>query len=239
MCLVFKQYSSHFLLSIIRVNLYRGDAMAEEKPLVKLISISPNAEKNIAYMARVSSNNQDNPKIAGLLKYCIKHGHWSIFEMSNLVVEINTSRGISPQILRHRSFSFQEFSQRYAAVDDSGVVLYALRRQDDKNRQNSIDDMPEEWKDEFQKDQLENWRRSFELYQKWLDRGCAKEQARFLLPLGCSTKMYMQGSIRSWIHYLQLRCGNGTQLEHKEIADAIKEIFKVQLPVVSEALDWT
>lgn len=212
--------------------------MSKDSGLVTLQSITPDAEKAMVYMARVSSTKQDNPEIAGLLRYCIRNGHWSVFELANLVVEINTSRGISPQILRHRSFSFQEFSQRYAAVDGDGIVVYALRRQDTKNRQNSIDDMPEDWKKEFEQDQLDNWKRSFELYKKWIDRGAAKEQARFLLPLGCSTKMYMQGTIRSWIHYLQLRTGNGTQKEHMDIANAIKEIFIKELPIVSEALGW-
>lgn len=207
-------------------------------PLVTLQSITPDAEKNIAYMARVSSSNQENPNITGLLRYCAKNGHWSIFEMANMVVEINTSRGISPQILRHRSFSFQEFSQRYAAVDDSGVVLYAARRQDTKNRQNSIDDIPEAVQEEWLVRQQDNWKTCFENYQWALDQGIAKECARFVLPLGCSTKMYMQGTIRSWIHYLQLRTGHGTQKEHMDIANEIKKIFIEELPVVSEALEW-
>jgi thymidylate synthase (FAD) len=206
--------------------------------LVTLQSITPDAEKNIAYMARVSSSRQDNPEISGLLKYCIKHGHWSIFEMGNMVVEIETSRGISPQILRHRSFSFQEFSQRYAAVDDSGVKIYAARRQDTKNRQNSTDDLSDDIKDTWEKRQMQNWKTSFDHYQWALANGIAKECARFVLPLGTTTKMYMQGSIRSWIHYLQLRCGNGTQKEHKDIADEIKAIFVKELPIVSEALGW-
>jgi len=205
---------------------------------VKLISISPDVEKNMAYMARVSSSNQDNPNISGLIKYCLTNGHWSIAEMGNMVVEIETSRGISPQILRHRSFSFQEFSQRYAAVDSSGVQIYAARRQDTKNRQNSIDDLSDSIKAEWKNRQDENWAHTFAHYQWALNNGIAKECARFVLPLGCSTKMYMQGSIRSWIHYLQLRCGNGTQKEHKDIADAIKAIFVKELPTVAEALEW-
>lgn len=206
---------------------------------VNLVSVTPDAEKTIAYCARVSSKNQDNPKIAGLLAYCIKHGHWSIFELANMVVEINTSRGISPQILRHRSFSFQEFSQRYAALDDSGIEIYAARRQDKDNRQNSIDDIPDAIQAEWQARQLDNWKRSFEHYTWALDNEIAKEQARFILPLGCSTKMYMQGSIRSWIHYLDLRCANGTQQEHMDIANEIKSIFMSEFPIIAEALDWS
>lgn len=209
-----------------------------ENHSVKLISATPDAEKTIAYCARVSSPNQTNPNFAGLLKYCIKNGHWSPFEMANMVIEINTSRGLSPQILRHRSFSFQEFSQRYAAVDDSGICIYAARRQDTKNRQNSIDDLPDNVKKEWEERQMQNWRTSFEHYQWALDNGIAKECARFILPLGCSTKMYMQGSIRSWIHYIELRCGNGTQKEHKDIADDAKRIFCEQFPIIAEALGW-
>src|SRR5690606_35117574 len=201
---------------------------------------TPDAEKTIAHCARVSSpNNQANPDYAKLLSYCIKNGHWSIFEMGNMVVEIETSRAISAQILRHRSFSFQEFSQRYASVDDSGIEIYAARRQDVKNRQNSIDDLSDDIKNEWESRQLDNWKTSFEHYKWALDNGIAKECARFVLPLGCSTKIYMQGSIRSWIHYLQLRSGNGTQKEHMDIANAIKDIFIEQLPTTAEALQWT
>ena len=207
-------------------------------PVVRLESITPDVEKSIAYCARVSSPNPDNPNIAGLIGYCARNSHWSIFEMGNMVVEINTSRGISPQILRHRSFSFQEFSQRYAAVDNSGLVLYAARRQDKKNRQNSIDDLPEAIKQEWLQRQQDNWKRSFEHYKWAIDNDIAKEQARFVLPLGCSTKMFMNGTIRSWIHYINLRSANGTQKEHMDIAIAVKEIFKKELPVISEAMGW-
>lgn len=206
---------------------------------VKLVSVSPDAEKLVAHCARVSSPNQNKVEISGLLKYCIKNGHWSIFEMANMVIEIETSRGISPQILRHRSFSFQEFSQRYAAVDDSGVVIYAARRQDSKNRQNSIDDLPESVRLEWESRQLSNWKTSFEHYQWALDNDIAKECARFVLPLGCSTKLYMQGSVRSWIHYLELRTGHGTQKEHMEIAEGIKAVFVQQFPEIAKALEWT
>lgn len=200
-----------------------------------LISVTPDAEKTIMYCARVSSPKQDsdNPK---LLAYCVKHGHWSVFEQASMTIEIQTSRAISAQILRHRSFSFQEFSQRYAAV--SNFELYPARRQDDKNRQNSIDDMSDEDKVWFYAAQNDIQVRAQELYDEALKRGIAKEQARFLLPMGASTKLYMTGNIRSWIHYLEVRCGNGTQLEHKEIADAIKLIFVKEFPVISEALGW-
>jgi thymidylate synthase (FAD) len=206
---------------------------------VKLIAVTPEAEKIIAYCARVSSPDQDKTEISGLLKYCIKNGHWSIFETANLTIEVNTSRGISPQVLRHRSFSFQEFSQRYAAVDDSGLVVYAARRQDAKNRQNSIDDLSESVKLEWESRQLANWKSSFEHYQWALDNSIAKECARFVLPLGCSTKLYMQGSIRSWIHYIELRTGHGTQQEHMDIAEDIKAIFVDQFPEIAKALEWT
>lgn len=204
---------------------------------VKLVSVTPDAEKTIAYCARVSSPNQENPDYARLLAYCIKNGHWSIFEMANMVVEIKTSRAISAQILRHRSFSFQEFSQRYAALDDSGIEIYAARRQDDKNRQNSIDDLPSEIQDEWEARQLQNWKSSFEHYVWALEHGIAKECARFVLPLGCSTKIYMQGSLRSWIHYLSLRTENGTQKEHMDIAKEIKAIFMGQFPTIAKAME--
>lgn len=201
----------------------------------ELISITPDAERIVMYCARVSSPNQenDNPK---LLSYCIKHGHWSVFEQATMTVEIQTSRAISAQILRHRSFSFQEFSQRYAAVNS--FEKYEARRQDTKNRQNSIDDMSKADKEWFEYAQEEVQKSAMWHYEEALKRGIAKEQARFLLPMSASTKLYMTGNIRSWIHYLELRCGNGTQLEHKVIADAIKDIFIRELPIISTALGW-
>lgn len=202
---------------------------------VKLIWTTPDAEKNILYCARVSSNNQDSENTK-LLNYCIKHGHWSIFEMANMCIEIQTSRAISAQILRHRSFSFQEFSQRYAKTQ--GFVEYEARRQDDTNRQNSIDDMSNEDRTWFKVAQQGLHQKSADLYQEALDRGIAKEQARFLLPMSSQTKLYMNGTVRSWIHYLNLRCANGTQKEHVEIADKCKEIFKEELPIVAKALKW-
>jgi len=203
--------------------------------MARLIWTTPDAEKQILYCARVSSNDQDSDN-TGLLNYCIKHGHWSVFEMANLCVEIETSRAISAQILRHRSFSFQEFSQRYAEVPS--IVSYNARRQDLKNRQNSIADMSKEDQAWFQVAQAKLHSDCIHMYEQALQKGIAKEQARFLLPMASKTKLYMNGSVRSWIHYLKLRCGNGTQLEHIEIANKIKEIFKKELPTISKALGW-
>lgn len=206
----------------------------------KLISITPESEKIIAYCARVSNPaNQDNPEVAKLLSYCIKHGHWSIFEMANMCVEITTSRAIAAQILRHKSFSFQEFSQRYAEVGEPPeAVIYQARRQDLKNRQNSIDDMSEDDKIWFKNAQEDVAEFAYQRYKLALRKGIAKEQARFLLPLSTETKLYMNGSVRSWIHYLQLRTDKATQLEHREIAEGIKAIFCEQLPTIAKALDW-
>ena len=212
------------------------EEIVKEEP-VKLIAITPKAEKLIAYCARVSSNNQDNLKIEKLLEYCIDHGHWSIFETPYITVEINTSRAISAQILRHRSFTFQEFSQRYAAVAD--FETYPARRQDSKNRQNSIDDMKLEDKHWFNIAQDRVQTLSSFLYYEALDKGIAKEQARFLLPMSSKTKLYMTGNVRSWIHYLNLRCHVDTQKEHRDIALAIREILKKELPIISKAVAWS
>ena len=203
---------------------------------VKLVHITEKAEEHIAYCARVSSPNQENPEYAKLLAYCIRHKHWSVFEMATMCVEITTSRAIAQQILRHRSFSFQEFSQRYAAVSD--VQIYEARRQDDKNRQNSIDDLSDETKQWFYEEQNKIWDASKDIYDQAISKGIAKECARFLLPLNVQTKMYMIGSVRSWIHYLEIRTAKGTQLEHKEIADKIMVIFKEQLPIIAKALNF-
>lgn len=206
---------------------------------VELISITPDAETVMGYCARVSNpNNQLNPSVSKLLAYCIKNQHWSVFETATLTLQIKTSRAIGTQILRHRSFTFQEFSQRYAAVDASGLIIYAARRQDDKNRQNSIDDLSDDVKREWEERQLSNWKRAFEDYTWALDNGIAKECARFVLPLGCATTLYMSGSIRSWIHYIELRASHGTQKEHMDIAVECREIFKKELPGVAEALGW-
>lgn len=204
----------------------------------KVDGVELDAQDLIAYTARVSNPaNQMNMETAPkLLGYLIKNKHWSPFEMAHMTVEITTSRAIAAQILRHRSFSFQEFSQRYAETTD--FEQYEARRQDNKNRQNSIDDMSEEDREWFKRTQEIMQRRAQYVYKQALQKGIAKEQARFLLPLSTQTKIYMSGSVRSWIHYLDLRCGNGTQKEHKDIADAIKAIFTVHFPDVANALAW-
>ncbi len=202
---------------------------------VKLISITPNAQEIIAYCARVSSNNQDNPNIKGLLQYCANHSHWSIFEMANMVIEVNTTRAISAQILRHRSFNFQEFSQRYQSVE-MDLEIPKLRRQDLKNRQNSIQDLDLDLVKELQTEIEEHFKKTKNLYNILLDKGVAKECARSVLPMNSPTKIYMNGTIRSWIHYLNVRCDPSTQLEHREISNKIKEIFSEQLPVIYQAV---
>ena len=212
------------------------DAVLKEEA-VKLIAITPEAEKLVAYCARVSSPKQDNPNIEKLLDYCIYHGHWSVFETPSITIEINTSRAISAQILRHRSFTFQEFSQRYAEVAD--FEIYKARRQDSKNRQNSIDDLSLRDKLWFWDAQDKVQLLSASLYHDALDMGIAKEQARFLLPMSSKTKLYMTGNIRSWIHYLDLRCRVDTQKEHRDIALAIREILKKELPIISKAVEWS
>jgi thymidylate synthase (FAD) len=206
----------------------------------KLISVTPDAEQHIAYCARVSNpNNQDNEKFAGLLKYCIKHQHWSIFEQAFMTLEIETTRGIAAQVLRHRSFTFQEFSQRYASTELLSVIqLPELRRQDDKNRQNSIDDLEPEVIDRINRQMTTLFSSANSLYLQMLEAGVAKECARFVLPLATPTRLYMSGSLRSWMHYIDLRSAHGTQKEHMDIANSCKEIFKEQFPVISEALDW-
>lgn len=209
---------------------------------VKLISITPDAEKNIAYCARVSNpSNQENENYAKLLKYCIDHGHWSVFEMAFLTLEINTTRGIAAQILRHRSFTFQEFSQRYADTTLLGedIPLFELRRQDNKNRQNSINDIPDEIKVKWNSKIREHFAKSKAIYDGMIADGIAKECARFVLPLATPTRLYMSGSIRSWIHYINLRSAHGTQKEHMDIANEAKNVFKTQLPIIAEALDWS
>jgi len=211
------------------------EATPEDLPFIKNIQ---NLEGLIAYTARVSSSNQKNANAAGLIKYCMKHGHWSILEMGNVKFGIKTSRMIAPQILRHRSFSFQEFSQRYSSVDKSGIEIYAARRQDKKNRQNSIDDIPKEIKKEWEERQLENWKASFEHYTWALNNNIAKECARAVLPLQTTTKLYMNGTLRSWVHYINLRADPATQKEHRDIAEAIKAEFIKSFPIISEAAGW-
>jgi thymidylate synthase (FAD) len=202
---------------------------------VKLIHVTPDAETLIAYCARVSSEKQENPEYAKLLAYCIKHKHWSIFQMASLCVEITTSRAIAAQILRHRSMNFQEFSQRYQAVDS--FEKYEARRQDKKNKQNSIDDMSDEDRIFFDEAQDNVWSKSKELYDEALARGIAKEQARFLLPLNTTTKLYMHGTVRDMIHYCTVRCDISTQKEHRAIALDIWAIIRKELPVVAQAVE--
>ena len=216
--------------------------MRDKMQHVKLVTVTPDAESQMAYIARVSNpQNQDNENFSGLLKYCVKHGHWSVFEQAYMTLEINTTRGIAAQILRHRSFTFQEFSQRYADVGllDSGIPVPDLRRQDISNRQNSIDDMAEKQQDQLRKQIARHFRNAENLYKKLLKEGVAKECARFVLPLATPTRIYMTGSARSWIHYINLRSGHGTQKEHTQIADECKAIFVQEFPVCSEALGYT
>ena len=207
---------------------------------VQFISITPDAEKTMAYIARVSNpSNQDNENFSGLLRYCIKHQHWSVFEQSTMTLEIQTTRAIAAQILRHRSFTYQEFSQRYADSNLLGnIELPELRRQDDKNRQNSIDDLEPEVVEKFNRQMNTLFSSAFGLYNQMLEAGVAKECARFVLPLATPTRIYMTGSCRSWIHYINLRSAHGTQKEHMEIANACKKVFVEQFPAVSEALEW-
>lgn len=209
--------------------------------LAKLISVTPDAEKNIAYCARVSNpNNQDSENYSKLIKYCIDHKHWSIFEQAFMTLEINTSRGIAAQILRHRSFTFQEFSQRYADATllAEDIPLFELRRQDTKNRQNSTNDLPEEIIYKWNSKLREHFAKTKAIYDGMINDGVAKECARFVLPLATPTRLYMSGSIRNWIHYIELRSGHGTQKEHMNIANECKFIFREQFPIISEALGW-
>ena len=202
---------------------------------VKLVSITPDAEQMMAYIARVSNpSNQDNENYSGLLKYCIKHNHWSVFEQSSMSLEIETSRAIAAQILRHRSFTFQEFSQRYAASTALGDFdLPELRKQDTKNRQNSTNDLEPELIDKFEKQMITLFSSSKALYEQMLSQGVAKECARMVLPLCTPTRIYMTGSCRSWVHYINLRSAHGTQKEHMQIAEKCRKIFIEQFPNVS------
>ena len=208
---------------------------------VKLISVTPDAEKTMAYVARVSNpSNQDNENYAGLLRYCIQHNHWSVFEQAHMSLEIETNRGIAAQILRHRSFTFQEFSQRYADTNllASEIPVPELRRQDTKNRQNSTDDLEEEKVFVMNKMIRDLFKDAQDTYNFLLEQGVAKECARFVLPLATPTRIYMTGSCRSWIHYINLRSARGTQKEHMVIAEGCREIFKEQFPEVAKALEW-
>ena len=205
---------------------------------VNLITVTPKAEEHIAYCARVSNpKNQENESIAGLLKYCIKHQHWSIFEQAFMTLEIQTTRGLAAQILRHRSFTYQEFSQRYADSNLLGnIELPELRRQDDKNRQNSIDDLDPKVVDKLNRQMNTLFSSAYSLYNQMLDEGVAKECARFVLPLATPTRLYMSGTVRSWLHYIELRTGHGTQKEHMEIANECKSIFSEQFPTIASAM---
>ena len=208
---------------------------------VKLVSVTPDAEQTMAYVARVSNpNNQENPNYAKLLGYCIKHNHWSVFEQSFMTLEIETTRGLAAQVLRHRSFTYQEFSQRYAdsSMLADQVPMFDLRRQDTKNRQNSIDDIDPFVKQEFEIKIRRHFDEAMVLYQSMLDAGIAKECSRFVLPLATPTRIYMSGSCRSWIHYINLRTANGTQKEHMDLAEGCKKIFVEQFPTCAEALEW-
>ena len=212
--------------------------MSEE---VKLISVTPDAEQTMAYVARVSNpKNQDNDKFAGLLGYCIKHGHWSVFEQAHMTVEINTTRGLAAQILRHRSFTYQEFSQRYAdsSLLGDSIPLPELRRQDLKNRQNSTDDLDALVVQDFNSKMQKHFVDGMHLYKDMLDAGVAKECARFVLPLATPTRLYMTGSVRSWVHYIELRSAHGTQKEHMNLVANVRAIFTEQFPTVAEALNW-
>ena len=208
---------------------------------VKLISVTPDAEKTMAHIARVPNpDNQDNPNYAGLLRYCIKHNHWSVFEQSSMTLEIETTRAIAAQILRHRSFTFQEFSQRYAQSNELGrIELPDLRRQDTKNRQNSIDDVDPFVKQKLEAQMITLFSSAQSLYNQMIEEGIAKECARMVLPLCTPTRIYMTGSARSWIHYIELRSANGTQKEHMDIANACKSIFIDTFPTIAEALEWS
>jgi len=207
---------------------------------VSLISITPDAEKTMAFIARVSNpSNQDNDNYSGLLKYCIKHNHWSVFEQSTMTLQIDTTRAIAAQILRHRSFTFQEFSQRYAESNELGnIQLPDLRKQDKKNRQNSTDDLDPFVRQKLEAQMITLFSSSQSLYNQMIQEGVAKECARMVLPLCTPTKIYMTGSCRSWIHYINLRSAHGTQKEHMEIAEACRKVFTEQFPSVSEALEW-
>ena len=208
---------------------------------VKLVSVTPDAEKTMGYVARVSNPaNQDNPKVAGLLSYCIRHGHWSVFEQAHMTLEIETTRGLAAQILRHRSFTYQEFSQWYQDVSHirEDIPLPELRSQDEKNRQNSIDDVDPAVVSRFNKEMRSHFDAGIDLYKSMLHAGIAKECARFVLPLATPTRLYMTGSCRSWIHYINLRSAHGTQKEHIDLVEEVRKIFVEEFPDVSQALDW-
>tara|TARA_Y100001968_G_C19448882_1_gene767149 strand:- start:4756 stop:5388 length:633 start_codon:yes stop_codon:yes gene_type:complete len=208
--------------------------------IVQFITATPESEKTMAYIARVSNpNNQSNENFQNLLKYCINHEHWSVFEQAYMTLQIETNRGIAAQILRHRSFTFQEFSQRYSDSTQLGdIPIPELRRQDIKNRQNSTSDLSIDIIQKFKERIRKQFNENKKLYEEMLDSGIAKECARFVLPLATPTRIYMTGSCRSWIHYISLRSAHGTQKEHMDIAIECKKIFTNKFPTVSSALNW-
>ena len=211
------------------------DTIQEPKSKVKLLWVTPDAEQYVMRIARVSSDNRDSNNTR-LLGYLIRNKHWSPFELCNMAIEIEGSRAILRQMLRHRTFHFQEYSLRYAKTSEERMITNEARRQDLKNRQNSIDDIKPQIKKEWEDKQKSLNKKVYETYQWALDQGIAKECARSILPEGNTISILcMNGTLRSWIHYLELRCGNGTQKEHIEIANQIKEIFKEQFPIISKA----
>jgi len=213
------------------------DTVEKADILVEKVWVTPTTEPLIAEIARVSNpDNQKNPSYVGLIKYLIKHRHWSPFEMASLCVSINTSRRIAPQILRHKSFSFQEYSTRYAEV--GGFVNVNPRRQDTTNRQSSHDDLSDGDKLWFKRNKEHLEYLAMDFYRQGLSRGFAKETMAFVLPMSAKTHIYMTGTIRSWIHYIELRASTDTQLEHREIAQAVKLIFIQELPTIAAAMGW-
>lgn len=205
---------------------------------MRAIWVTPAAEELLLYIARVSNPANQDSKNTKLIRYLLDNKHWSPFEMVDLCIEVDTSRAISAQMLRHRSFHFQEFSQRYAAVDETGVVFYAARRQDYKNRQNSLDDLPKEIKQEWLDRQLDNWKRAFEHYTWAINHEIAKESARMVLPIQTATRLYMKGTLRDWIFYITARTDPTAQKEHRDIAQECKKILCLNLPITAEALGW-
>lgn len=202
----------------------------------KLVWVTPNAEALMAYCARVSSPNQENPEYAGLLSYCLKHSHWSVFEMASACLEVTTSRAIAQQIIRHKTFHIQEFSQRYAEA--TTVETYPARRQDKKNRQSSHDDLSPEVKTWFVSEQERLWSAAKVSYDQALSKGVAKECARFLLPLATTTRLYLAAPVRTWIHYIRVRAAQETQLEHREVARACATILAKEFPTVAGIEGW-
>ena len=208
---------------------------------VALITVTPDAEELLVYMARVSNpvNQGVGQRSERLIQYLIDHKHWSPFEMVHMVLQIETTRSVAAQILRHRSFSFQEFSQRYADTNLLGSARAPhLRRQDNSNRQNSIDDLTADKTQIFYRRINQHFEEAQDLYREMVSMGVAKECARDVLPLSTPTKLYMNGTLRSWLHYTALRCANGTQYEHQLIATGVKHLLIQQFPLVSEAM-WS